>query len=187
MAEDKFIMQLKAGDRQAFDTLVETYQSQVVNMAYGLLSDREDALDAAQEVFIKVYRSISSFRGESALSTWIFRITRNVCTDFLRKRKYETVSMDQEDDEKPKMELGDTTHAPEQVVEQTQMQRMVREAIAQMDENHRAVITLFDIEGMSYDEIAQILECTVGTVKSRLARAREKLKQFFIENREQIL
>lgn len=187
MAEDKFIAQLRAGDRRAFDTLVETYQNQVANMAYGLLSNREDALDAAQEVFIKIYRNIGAFRGDSALSTWIFRITRNVCTDFLRKRKYETVSMDAEEDEKPKLELSDSSHAPEQVVERTQMQRMVREAIAQMDESHRAVITLFDIEGMSYEEIARILECPVGTVKSRLARAREKLKQFFIENREQIL
>ena len=186
MTDDNFIEKLKLHDRHAFDALVEQYQTQVVNMAYGLLSDREDAMDAAQEVFLKIYRYIGTFRGECALSTWIFRITRNVCTDFLRKRRPDNISIDMDEDEKPKVELRDTKDTPEAAVEKTELQKMVRDAISQLDEGHRVVLTLFDIEGMRYEEIAEILECPVGTVKSRLARAREKLKEIFIKNREQI-
>lgn len=186
MIENDVVVRIKSGDRDAFNILVEEYQAQVVNIAYGMLSNREDAFDAAQEVFIKVYKNIGGFRMDSALSTWIFKITKNVCTDFLRRRK-DVVSLDSEEENKPKLELPDTKHTPETEVERTETQRMVREAISQMEENYRLVITLFDIEGLSYDEIAQITDCPIGTVKSRLARAREKLKQFFLKKREHIL
>ncbi len=186
MIDNEMIAQVQAGDRNAFDQLVSEYQTRVVNIAYGMLSDREDAYDAAQEVFIKIYKNIGGFRMDSALSTWIYTITRNVCTDFLRKRK-EAVSLDAEDENRPKTEPEDQKHTPEARIEQTETQRMVREAIAQMDENYRLVITLYDLEGLSYDEIAQIIGCPVGTVKSRLSRARENLKQYFLKNREHIL
>ncbi len=185
MIDNDVVVRIKAGDREAFDILVEEYQAQVVNIAYGMLSNREDAFDAAQEVFIRIYKHIGGFRMDSALSTWIFKITKNVCTDFLRKRK-DAVSLDVEDENKPKAEIEDRKHAPETAVERTETQRLVREAISQMEENYRLVITLFDIEGLSYEEIAAIIGCPVGTVKSRLARAREKLKQFFLKKREHI-
>ena len=126
------------GDRDAFNTLVEKYQNQVVNIAYSMLSDREDAYDAAQEVFVKIYRSIGGFKGKSSLSTWIYRIVSNVCND----------------------------------------------ALAELNDKYREIITLFDIEQLRYEEIAEILKCPVGTVKSRLNRARAELKKKLLKNKE---
>lgn len=183
--DDKTLAKIQSGDRAAFDLLVEEYQSQVINIAYGMLSNREDAYDAAQEVFLRIYKNIGNFRGESALSTWIFRITKNVCMDFLRKRR-ELVSLDADEENAPRQDIPDHRYSPEKSVERTELQRLVRQAISQMEEKYRLAITLFDIEGLSYEEIAEILDCPVGTVKSRLSRAREKLKQFFLENREHL-
>ena len=185
MIDKKIIAQIQSGDRAAFDLLVAEYQTQVINIAYSMLSNREDAYDAAQEVFIRIYKNIASFRGDAALSTWIFRIVKNVCFDFLRRRK-ETVSLDQDEGDSPHREIPDARYATEETIERTELQRQVRRAISDMEEKYRLVITLFDLEGLSYEEIAEIAGCPVGTVKSRLSRAREKLKQVFLKNREHL-
>ena len=187
MDEKKLAAQIVMGDRQAFIELVEMYQRKVIPISYSMLSDYEDACDAAQEVFIKVYRSIASFRGDSSLSTWIYRITRNVCMDFIRKRKEAPVSIDEQKDDAPKIEIEDTSKSPEKIAEKNETVRMVREAITMLDEGQRVIITMFDIEGMSYEEISAALEIPAGTVKSRLNRARQKLKKILSENRELFL
>lgn len=187
MTDEDLVKLIKKGNKSAFDDLVNRYSGRVANIAYSLLSDREDALDAAQEVFIKVYKNISAFRGESSVSTWIFRITKNVCTDFLRKRKATVISLDDEKDDEQKIEIADDTHSPEQVSERNTKITAVRAAIAALDENHRAVITLFDINGLSYEEIASVLRCPVGTVKSRLYRARDSLRKILLKDRELFL
>ena len=171
----------------AFDALCTAYDKKVVNIAYSLLSDREDALDAAQEVFVRIYKSIASFRGDSSLSTWIFRITRNVCSDFLRKRKGFVKSLDEEEDDEPKLEIPDEKNAPHTDYEKKERVYVVREAISELDEHQRTVLTLFDLNGLSYEEIAEITHVPVGTVKSRLYRAREALRKKLEKNKELLL
>ena len=184
MDEKQILKRIQAGDRFTFAELVETYQTKVIHISYSMLSDYEDACDAAQEVFVKVFRSAESFRGDSSLSTWIYRITKNVCTDFLRKRKETTVSIDEEKDDAPKYDIPDTSKSPEQISERNETQKLVREALSELDTDSRLIITMFDIEGLSYDEIAGVLKIPIGTVKSRLNRAREKLKKILLKKSE---
>ena len=182
------IQRLQKGDREAFNELVMQYEKQVINIAYGMLSDREDALDAAQEVFIKVYKSISNFKGQSSLTTWIYRITANVCNDILRKRQRtaKTISIypSEDEEESRQAEIADTAPTPEEALEQTEAQKAVREGIAQLSDDFRTVITLCDIEGLSYEDAAQVIGVPHGTVKSRLNRARGALRKKLLKKRE---
>lgn len=187
MTESELIKKLKKGDRNAFNELVAQYQNKIINIAYGMLSDREDALDASQEVFIKVYKSIGTFSGGSALSTWIYRIAANVCKDYLRKRQRtaRTVSIFGDDEEEnPMTELPDEKHTPEEAAEHTELQMQIRKAINDLNQDYKSVLVLCDIEGMPYDRASEILRIPVGTVKSRLNRARSALRKKISENKE---
>lgn len=178
MDEKKLIELFKKGDRNAFNELVLKYQNTVMNIAFGMLSVREDAEDAAQEVFLKIYKNISAFNENSALSTWIYRITVNTCNDILRKRiKGKTVSIYPDNDDESEMVIPDTSHTPEEAAQASEIRRQLLDAIAGLREEYRTVITLFDLEGMSYDEISKIVNIPVGTVKSRLSRARGQLRK----------
>lgn len=187
MDELLLIERIKAGDRQAFNVLIEMYQSKVIHFAYSMLSDYEDACDASQEAFIKIYKSLGAFRGDSKFSTWVYRITKNVCTDYLRKKKGKIVSIDEEKDDEPKLEIIDTSKNPENISIQNETTKIVRDALKQLDESSRTIITMFDIEGASYDEISKIMDIPMGTVKSRLNRARDKLRKILSEKREHFL
>jgi len=188
LTEHELIRLLKKGDRDAFNELVDLYQNKIINIAYGMLSDREDALDASQEVFIKVYRSINTFNENSSLSTWIYRIAANICKDYLRKRQRttKTVSIHADDeDEKAKIqEIPDEAYTPEESAEHTELQIQIRKAIDSLGSDYKAVLVLCDIEGISYEKAAEILKCPVGTVKSRLNRARIALRKKISENKE---
>lgn len=183
------IKRCKNGDRDAFNELFEQYQSKVINIAYGMLSDRDDATDAAQEVFIKVYRNIASFKENSSLSTWIYRITSNVCNDFLRKRmrSASTVSISTGFDDDKEMDIPDNSPLPEEYAEHNEAQRAVRKAISELSDEYREIITLYDVHDMSYENISAVLKCPVGTVKSRLNRARSALKKKLSESMELFL
>lgn len=177
---DNLIARCKNGDRDAFNELVEKYQNKVINIAYGILSNADDAADAAQEVFIKVYRSIGSFKEQSSLSTWIYRITVNVCTDIVRKnsKHSKVLSINQTfGEDEQEFDIKDDSRTPDELAELNETQREVRQAISELKDEYRAVLTLFDIEGMPYDKISEILKIPIGTVKSRLSRAREALKK----------
>lgn len=181
MSEQEIIKACKKGDREAFNELIRMYQSKVANIAYGMVSDQNDALDAAQEVFIKVYTGISTFKGNSSLNTWIYRITVNVCNDILRGRLKNSVvtsidaTYDESDD--PKNEIEDDTYSPDKYIETGEDQRAIREAIEEISPVNREVLVLCDIEGREYAEVSQILKIPEGTVKSRLNRARNILRK----------
>jgi RNA polymerase sigma-70 factor (ECF subfamily) len=188
VTEKEIIEKCKKGDEAAFDELVERHQSKVINMCYGMLSDREDAYDAAQEVFLRVYRHIGSFKGQSSLSTWIYRIVVNVCSDALRKRgKTIVTSLSEEDGDKPVLEIADDSPSPDEAAQRNETVEMVRAAIAKLKDEYREVVLLCDIEGMSYDEAAEAIGCPMGTVKSRLNRARKSLRKILSEKRELFL
>ncbi|MDD6763305.1 MAG: sigma-70 family RNA polymerase sigma factor [Clostridiales bacterium] len=187
MTDQEMITRCKKGDREAFNELMIKYQKQVFNMAYSILSDYEDASDASQEVFVKVYRSIASFRGQSAFTTWLYTICRNVCNDALRKRQRKgfTISIDSNEDENnPVAELPSEELSPEEHYEMSERQRIVRDAIRSLSPEYREIIMYSDMEQLSYDEIARILKCPNGTVKSRLNRARNALKKKLSEKKE---
>ena len=175
---------IQSGDRQAFNELVIKYQQKIINTSFAMLSDYEDACDAAQEVFVKVYRSINSFRGDSSLSTWIYRITKNVCSDFLRKRRESTLSIDNDD---TALQVSDDSYLPDKTTERNEVHKLLMKAISELDENSRIVLVLYEMDDLSYDEISEVLNLPIGTVKSRLKRAREKLKNILSPNRELFL
>lgn len=186
MTENDLIKKCKKGSREAFNILFSRYQSQVVNIAYNMLSDREDACDAAQEVFVKVYRNIESFKEQSSFTTWIYRITANVCSDILRKRQRDAnvVSINRFTDENKEMDIKDDAPTAQENMELSERQAAVRSAINELKEEYRVVITLCDIEGMSYDDISAVLGIPSGTVKSRINRARNALKKNLMKKRE---
>ncbi len=191
--EKELIRRCRKNDREAFNELVLIYQNKVINIAYGMLSNKDDAYDAAQETFLKVYRYLDKFEEKSSFSTWIYRITVNVCNDILRKRSKTapTISIfsgkPTGDQEPAELEIKDSSPTPEDHAESTETQALVRAALDELSEEFKTVITLFDLEGLSYDEIASIIKCPVGTVKSRLNRARNALKKKLSQNRELFL
>lgn len=185
----KLVEMAQLGDTVAFGQLIENYERFVFNVVYRMLPNCEDAKDVSQEVFLKAFRYLGKFDGKASFSTWLYRIAVNTSIDQLRKRKgQETISMDKE------MERNEGTlkkeyvdHAPgveEQVIAKESMAE-IKNAIEKLSSEHRVMITLRDLEGMSYAEIAEITETSLGTVKSRLARARKSLRDLIIERREQ--
>lgn len=180
MTTQELVEKCAAGDAQAFDFLVKRYQSKIINIAYGMLQDKEDAYDVAQEVFIKLYRKIGSFAGVASLDTWIHRVAMNASLDALRKRgrRVQTVPLAVEDDDAQTCELpiADDSAAPEKIVLQNERRRVLLAAIGRLDEKYRSILVLREFEDMDYEQIARVLNLSVGTVKSRLSRAREKLR-----------
>ncbi len=178
----------KKGDISAFEELIETYQNKVFNIAYSMLNNYEDANDVAQEVFIRVYKSIKNFKGESSFSTWLYRITTNVCLDELRKRKNKNVvSIDEDipfDDGEVTRQIVDDGPTPDIIAEKKEVREIVNEAIGQLSEEHKTVIILRELQGLSYEEISKIINCPRGTVKSRINRARSALKNILKSKKE---
>lgn len=186
--EDSYCISLaRGGDMGAFEALVRKYEAKVFNIASHMLSNADDAMDASQEVFIRVYRSLSSFRGDSKFSTWLYRVANNVCLDILRKRNYRVVSLDgeitAEDGEKQAMEIPDAFDV-EAVVEKAEFGALVQKAINMLPEQHRAILVMRDMQDLSYTEISETLKLPEGTVKSRINRARTSLREIFLSLKE---
>lgn len=187
-SEKLLLERSKSGDIEAFERLIENYQKKVFNIALRMVGNYDDASDLAQEVFIRVYRSIKNFKEQSSFSTWIYRITTNVCLDELRKRKNKNVvSLDEDikfDDSGIKRQVEDDKPIPEAIVERDEVRKVVSDAINSLSDEHRTAIILRDIQGFSYDEISKITNCPEGTVKSRINRARQALKEILKTKRE---
>ncbi|WP_132249994.1 RNA polymerase sigma factor [Natranaerovirga pectinivora] len=186
--ENALIKKAQKGQMDAFEKLILKYEKKIFNLAYQMFHNEQDAYDISQEVFIKVYQSINSFNFSSKFSTWLHRITVNTSIDELRKRKNKvTQSMDE------LLDLGestvhkqfeDTEKTPEEAVLIKEKNNEMVALLNQLKEEHRTIVILRDIKGYSYEEISEILDCTIGTVKSRLSRARAKLKDLYLENKK---
>ncbi len=192
MGEAELVRRAKDGDMAAFEQLISNYQMKIYHIAYHMLSNEQDAEDAAQEAMIKAYRYLGSFKEESGFYTWIYRITHNICLDMLRRRKrsltHETdlVKKDQ-DGQEAELQIVDAKPQPEEQLMRQQVQNEMQNAIAELKENYRVVLVMRDIEGMSYDDIAAVLEISAGTVKSRLNRARENLRKIVVKKYQHLL
>lgn len=166
-----------AGRELAFQELVERYQGRLLNFIYRTIGDRERAEDLVQEVFIRVYRHIHRFDTTKKFSTWIYTIASNLAKNELRNRSrnplilFQTISSSRTEDERP-LEFEDYTSRPDDLFQKRHLRAIVEETVAQLPEHHRQVFVLREIEGKSYEEIAEITDCNLGTVKSRLNRAR---------------
>ncbi len=195
-AEDKeLILRCKKGDIEAFRGLFEKYQGRNYAVAYGIIRNREDALEVSQEAFIKAYRSIKSFRGRSSFGTWLFRITTNKAIDFLRRnKKHKNLEIKDlnsiASNEITEHKLLDHRRDPGETLADKELGKEIERALDKLPPKQRAVIILREVEGLSYEEISKTLGCPRGTVMSRLHGARIKLRELLqghLEDGDEVL
>ena len=177
MEENRLVEQSKQGDEEAFGALVKKYKTKVFNLAYSFTRDRETADDLAQEVFIKVYYALVKFKFKSGFGTWLYRIAVNHFKDYLRKHAKERhVSIETLGREVPSSLSEDEIKKKERAQETADKKKLLYQALRSLPEKHQVILTLRDIQGHSYEEIASILKLSPGTVDSRLHRARKMLR-----------
>jgi RNA polymerase sigma-70 factor (ECF subfamily) len=181
----ELVEQAQAGSQTAFNELVRAFQRPMFNLAFRMVNNREDADELTQEIFVRMYRSIGKFRGNSAFATWLYAIAVNTCRSRLRRLRriahFEVVRLDEErerDDFGPShVEAVDPADPPGKAMERREIGEQVRKIVAAMPDELKTVIVLRDMQGLAYEEIAAALGCSVGTVKSRLFRARLRAKE----------
>jgi RNA polymerase, sigma-24 subunit, RpoE len=178
-ADKELVERVQAGDKRAFDVLVLKYQHKLVKLISRYVHDHAEALDVAQEAFIKAYRALPRFRGDSSFYTWLYRIGINTAKNYLvsQGRRPPDNDIDAQDAERYDIESRLKDHeSPEALAQRDQVQETVMSAIDDLPEDLRTAIVLREFEGLTYDEIAQAMECPIGTVRSRIFRAREAIE-----------
>jgi RNA polymerase sigma-70 factor (ECF subfamily) len=178
VSEALLIDRCQRGDTVAFDRLVEQHGQWVYNLAYRMVGDRDEAHDIAQEAFVRAFTAIKNFRRGSSFSTWLYRVTTNACLDEIkRRRRRPTPASGLQTDDQPSADPPDPRPDAAEQVEAAERRDIVRRAIAALPVHHRLTIVLYELQGCSYEEVAEITNTNVGTVKSRLNRARLALKE----------
>ncbi|OAT79448.1 RNA polymerase sigma factor [Desulfotomaculum copahuensis] len=182
----ELVARSRSGDLDAFEKLIGRYEKKVFTTTYRFVGNYADASDLSQETFIRVYQSLASFRGDCSFATWVYRISANVCRDELRRRgRQKNVSLEEmafspNGKERP----GGGVRSPEEIYECSELQCMVQECLRELPEEFRLVLIMRELQGLTYDEIAAALDVSPGTVKSRLSRGRQALKQKITDRRE---
>jgi RNA polymerase sigma-70 factor, ECF subfamily len=179
-SENALVTELQSGSDAAFHWLVTHHHGGVYNLVYGMLSDPADAADVTQDIFIKVFRGIGGFRRGSSLKTWLYRIAVREALNHRRwcwRHCRQEVSIDAEDANRPALEIEDGEATPLEQFSTREMQGMIREALANVPECFRYAVILRDLEDLSYEEVAEVLDISVGTVKSRILRGRRALRE----------
>ncbi len=182
-SDEELVRQARGGDRDAFRELVERYQRKIAALAIGMLRDRDEALDVVQEAFTKAFQGLDRFKGEAGFYTWVYRIAMNLCIDHQRREARAPVAtLEPRGDQGVEDRLGafpDTTGQadPFRRARNAELARALDHALGELTAEHRAVIVLREVEGLSYEEISQVLECPKGTVMSRLHYARRQLQE----------
>lgn len=172
--ERELILRCQERDTAAMGTLIVQYKHWVYNIAYGMLGHREDAEDAAQDVFLSVWQNINKFQFRSRFSTWLYRIVKNKCLNLIDQKKRRKTEPMEIDDTQPWVPLDTVT--PEQEVLRTEQSEILHAALGRLKESYRTILVLRELRELSYEEIAEILNCTLGRVKSRLHEARKALR-----------
>lgn len=191
ISDSNLVERCRGGDLQAFDALVERHQSRVFNVCYWMLGNRDEAADVSQDAFVRAFRSLANFRGDSAFGTWLHRIAVNAAIDAGQRRKrgpllytdLQLAGEEERDDPEPDPDSRPNLD-PAHLVLREEKRVAVRNALASLPEHYRIVLILFDIEGYAYEEIAQTLDLPLGTVKSRISRARLSLRERLQSSRE---
>lgn len=186
--DDELIASFKDGDHTAFQELVLKYEQRVYNHCLRMVSDDVESYDLTQEVFLKVFRKIKNYEHTYSFYTWLYRITVNCCIDYLRRKRrhIQSVSLsssqsDDSGDAGKEQDIPDSTFVPDTALLNRELDDVLQAAIGQLSEKLRSIIILKEVEGFSYEEIADVLGCSRGTVKSRLFRARERLKELLAD------
>ena len=183
--EKKCIRQVLSGDVNAFEDLVSACEKNAYNLALRMLGSREDAEDVVQEAFLKAYRSLSDFRLDSRFSVWLYRIVSNLCLDLLRRRgrrNEQPLAVEDDEGEEKELELPDERYEPAALLERSLTREAVRRGLDALPPEHRQILLLRELEGLSYEEIGAALSLEPGTVKSRIFRARRRLCAFLTED-----
>ena len=185
MPDRELVEKAKAGDQSAFEQLVLDNQNKVFSLALRLVNDREEAADLAQEAFVKAWQGLASFQGESSFSTWMYRLTTNVCIDHLRRQKRRegvepAVSLD--DENSGWAEPAGRDSDPQLLLEKSERGKALARGLAQLPDWQRRALVLRELSGLSYQEIGAALDIDLGTVKSRIARARLNLRKILLED-----
>ena len=185
MTEQELVARAKAGDDEAFAQLMRDNEKRIYNLTLRMTGNPEDAMDLAQEAFLNAWRGLKFFKGDSAFSTWVYRLASNACIDHLRRQKRRQdisapMPVNDEDDSTP--DIPDERFQPEQELERQELRRAVAEGLEQLSDEHRQVLVMREINGLSYQEIGGILDLEAGTVKSRIARARNSLRKILVES-----
>ena len=181
-AEGELVLRAKQVDEESFAARVEQNQGRIYNLALRMTGNPDDALELSQEAFLNAWKGLGKFQGDSSFATWLYRLTSNVCIDFLRREKRRsalsmTISLDDEEEAR-QAELPDERFSPHVEAERRERQEALRAGLNTLSAEHRRVLILRELEGLSYGEIAQVLGLEEGTVKSRIARARLALRNY---------
>ena len=183
--EKDLIRRVKNGDQDAFGQLVLTHQNKVYTLCVHMVTNREEAEDLAQEAFLKAWRNLDSFQEESSFATWMHRLTTNVCLDHLRKqarRQNISTAVSLDDEESGWTEPVDHTQDPQRRLEQREQRELLAKALNELPEHYRRLIIMREVSGLSYQEIADALDADLGTVKSGISRARERLRKILLRD-----
>jgi len=179
-ADEELVLKSQQGDMHAFDELVERYHGKIYGLTYNMTSNREDAEDLTQEVFVKAFEALPRFRGKSSFYTWLYRIAVNKTINYRKKRnRKRTLSLDQFDQE---IKTDETYHdltakgSPLRNISLSELQEKLNEALQHLSEKHRTVVVMHDMQGIPHDEIAKVVKASVGTVRSRLFYARRQMQ-----------
>lgn len=180
MTERELVQKAQSGDQDAFAQLIRDNETRIYTLALRMTGSREDAQDLAQEAFLSAWRALSSFKGDATFSTWVYRLTSNACIDHLRKQKrrqevVQTQSLD--DEERGSIDLPDRRFDPQTELERGELRAAVERGLAALPDHQRQILVMRELSGLSYQEISDVLQMDLGTVKSRIARARSALRK----------
>jgi RNA polymerase sigma-70 factor (ECF subfamily) len=180
-SDEQLMLRVGQGDKSAFDEIVKRYTSRMVNLAYQIVGERELAQDVAQETFLRAYKSAARYREISKFSTWLYTIAINLCRNELRRRKFRMYSLEgmaeREDDDKLRIDIADESRKPDRDLEKKEIGKIVRDAVEMLPEKFKTPLVLRDLQELTYEEIGGILDLPEGTVKSRINRARLRVKE----------
>ena len=181
MTEKELVRVAAGGDESAFSELVRIYENKAYHLALRMVSNSEDAYDVAQDAFLAAWRGLPSFRGESGFSTWLYRLVSNAAIDHLRRTKHQrgNVSLD---DEELNLDAPDDSPTPQEAAEENDLKQAVAAGLRELSDDHRTVLVMREVQELSYEEIAESLQLDLGTVKSRISRARTHLRKILLQS-----
>ena len=186
MTDQELAARARDGDQDAFEQLVRDNENRIYTLALRMTGSREDALDLAQDAFFQAWKALPTFQGESSFATWLYRLATNLCLDHLRAQKRRTQSMGPalslDDEANGPVQVADQQLQPQEAVERSERRRALERGLASLPDHHRQVLIMRELSGLSYQEIAQVLDLDLGTVKSRIARARLSLRKILLED-----
>jgi RNA polymerase sigma-70 factor (ECF subfamily) len=172
-----WVREYQNGNKDAFNWLVLRHKNRIFNVCFRFLGSYDDANDCAQETFVKMYRALGTFKMEAKLSTWLYRIAVNTCKNKVTSKEYRQRKQSRSLDPVMEDQLGDVSHNPEKSMQRKLQREKIQQCIDKLPDNQRDVVVLRDIDGLAYEEITEVIKQTLGTVKSRLARARQQLRK----------